>query len=241
MWARTVIPLVFLPGCTDQVVGTFAASSGPGTGFASTSGPMREPGSAGSSAAGSTGAPSPGSSGGASGGATSGSTGMPPSPEVCDGIDNDQDGLVDEVGPDNTSCGGCTLSQGVGKAWWACDAQLPWADANARCETFGATLGLARTADDTAFLLATIDRSLMFFWLGAREGAAEGSWSWVDGMPLSGYSNWAGMQPDDLQGAQDCLRITFGITVNGWFQGAWDDFFCDQAIHVLCSAPHVLP
>ncbi|MEM6993705.1 MAG: C-type lectin domain-containing protein [Myxococcota bacterium] len=200
--------------CGDQVIGEFGADSGgDGTGDATDAGVGDET----SSGAGETGAPIP-------------------TPEVCDGVDNDLDGLIDEIGPDSAACQDCTLLQGAGQAWWVCESQLDWPAANARCEEFGATSALVLSAEAQTFVHETVGEG--WFWLGARQAPSEGTWSWVDGTPLT-YDNWGGTQPDNTAPSQDCIRLTFGIEGDeGWFDGAWDDFFCDEPQRVLCTGPH---
>ncbi|MBL4689449.1 MAG: C-type lectin domain-containing protein [Nannocystaceae bacterium] len=167
-----------------------------------------------------------------------------PQDEVCDGVDNDLDGLIDEVGPlseaggEQARCGDCRLLQSETHAWWVCDEKLDWEAAEARCETFGATSAIVPSAATQTFLAETVGEG--WFWLGARQAPDEGVWGWPDGVPLT-YANWGETQPDNTAPEQDCVRLTFGIRSEGWFDGAWDDFFCEDSLRVLCSAPHVLP
>ncbi len=218
-------------GCTDQVTGEFGSESttGPvagGSSDAAESGPELDSGAAADSE----------TSAASSGGGASTDTGGVPTAEVCDAIDNDLDGLVDEFGPDNESCDGCQLLQGVGQAWWACDVQKDWETARYACELYGATLALVQDPEAQAFVQQAIGEG--WFWIGARQAPDEGAWSWLDGSPLD-YANWAGAQPDNSAPSQDCVRLTFGIIDGGdWFDGAWDDFQCDQPAQMLCSAPH---
>lgn len=210
---RSVVLAVALtasPACGDQVVGSFDASTG-GRDSSSSGGPTTLADE-------------------------TTNTGPEPSPEQCNGIDDDLDGLVDEQGPDLGWCDGCVLKQELGQAWWVCEAELPWAEAQADCEARGATLAIVATADAQAFLHTEVGEG--WFWLGARQAASEGTWSWVDGTPFD-YANWGDTQPDDEAPGQDCLRLTFGIEGSGWFDGAWDDYFCDDVHRVMCSAPHV--
>jgi hypothetical protein len=243
MWDRLAIAsLVFALACGDQVVGTFAAASGSTgtqTGFS-----PQSTGSAPGDDTGATGATGADMSPTAGDSEADGSSGPAPvaAPETCDGIDNDLDGLVDEIGPATTTCGACTLLQGAGQAWWSCDLEKSWADAQAYCEGFGAGLARVQTPEHGAFVLEALTDTFMFYWLGAREEPeVEGVWAWIDGTPVAAYTNWAGTQPDDFEAAQDCLRLTFGIVDANWFPGSWDDFYCDFPTNVLCSAPHDAP
>jgi hypothetical protein len=214
-----------LAGCGDQIVGTFDPSRGNAavttdeTGVASTSAVSLDTTAAGTTAAGTTAA----------------GTTDAPAPEVCDGIDNDLDGLVDEVAPGLTECNGCRLLQGAGQAWWVCAAEKTWDQAGAYCQSLGATTAIVPSPAAQAFLHEAVGQG--FHWLGARQAELEGAWSWVDGTPWD-YTNWGTLQPDDTAPGQDCLRLTFGIVGDGWFDGAWDDYFCDDVHPFMCSAPH---
>ncbi|MEM9458198.1 MAG: C-type lectin domain-containing protein [Myxococcota bacterium] len=120
--------------------------------------------------------------------------GEPGTPEICDGLDNDLDGLVDEVAAGSTRCNDCTLLQGVGRAWWVCDVQKPWADAQIYCQTLGAHAAIVPDEATQAFLLEQIGEGR--FWLGARQDPEEGPWRWVDDTRWT-YDNWGATQPDD--------------------------------------------
>jgi hypothetical protein len=165
----------------------------------------------------------------------------PAAPEVCDGVDNDLDGLVDEVAPGVDTCDGCRLLQGADQAWWVCDGLLTWDEARARCESLGASAAIVPSVVAQTFLHQQLGvGGVYFYWLGSRQAEGEGSWSWVDGTPWD-YTNWGTIQPDDEAPGQDCLRLTFGIVGDGWFDGAWDDFRCDDPHPWMCSAPHPAP
>jgi len=200
-------------GCGDQIVGSFDPTEDPATGSLTTS------------ADGST----------AVDGSTATGEPVPTGPEQCNGLDDDGDGLIDEVSAQLQECDGCTLLQGAAQAWWVCPEEQPWADAQTRCETLGATLAVVPDEATQAFLQDAL--GVGFHWLGARQAEGEGAWSWVDGTPWS-YDNWGTTQPDDIAPGQHCLRLTFGIIDGDWFDGAWDDFFCEDPHPVLCSAPH---
>ena len=224
-------------GCADQVVGHFdGGSTGPQSSESST-------GTTTTSAVGdtSTGGPERSSSEGIGQEGTSDtSTGtVPDEPEVCDGIDNDNDGLIDEVGPGNAECNACTLLQGEGQAWWACTEDKGWELAQTRCEEYGAQLAMVLDEASQAFLLENISAMGTFFWIGGRRDDRLSPWVWVDGS-LFDYQPWAPSQPDDTDPGQDCVRLTFGLEPPDWFDGAWDDFFCDQGQFYVCAAPHSL-
>ncbi|MCX4242559.1 C-type lectin domain-containing protein [Paraliomyxa miuraensis] len=207
-----VAVLLFAASCGDQVVGHFDGGSGSSAGPASSD--------------------------------TAGEAGTtftePPMPEQCNGLDDDHDGLVDEVSAELTECNGCRLLQGEGQAFWVCETETTWAEAQAQCEALGATSAIVPSEATQTFLHEQVGTG--WYWLGAVQDPDEGPWRWVDGTAFE-YANWGTTQPDDTAPGQDCVRLTFGITGEGWFDGAWDDFFCDEPTshRVLCSASHAAP
>lgn len=207
-----------LGGCADQVVGSFDPATGSGSGSGS-----GEPTATAQSDETTLG--------------PADDSGEPPVPEQCNGLDDDHDGLVDEVSAELVECNGCQLLQGEGQAWWVCTFEKAWTDAQAFCEGFGATTAIVPSEAAQAFLHEQIGQG--WFWLGAIQDPDEGPWRWVDGTAFD-YANWGTTQPDDIAPGQDCVRLTFGIIGEGWFDGAWDDFFCEEPHPVLCSAPHEL-
>lgn len=232
-----VIASVQLVACRDQVVGTFGGAADTLGAADSDEGPHGDLGgsSADDAAEGSTSA-SPHREPDSDGAGGSSSDGPLPQLEVCDGIDNDLDGLTDESDPSRSKCGGCELLQGQGQAWWVCEEKLPWDGAQARCAELGAAGARVADAATQAYLHEAVGQG--WFWLGARQDADEGGWRWSDGAVLA-YDNWGGTQPDNTEPGQDCVRLTFNIVDDkGWFDGAWDDYFCDNPHRVMCSAPH---
>ena len=235
-------------GCADQVVGTFEGGS---TGLAGSESSTSE-GVLGTSSGSSgqlettgdgtsSGAPSASSSDGVGADGTEGtSTGSPPGePEICDGIDNDLDGLVDEVGAENAQCDTCTLFQGEGQAWWVCTQNKGWETARARCEEYGAQLAIVPDEASQNLLLENVMGMGTFFWIGGRRDDSMSPWGWVDGSAFV-YDAWAPTQPDNIDPGQHCVRMTVGLTPPDWFDGAWDDFFCNDGQFYVCAAPHTL-
>ena len=205
-----------LCGCGDQVVGTFDGVGVPASsGTVEPSDPDVDAGD---------------------------TTSTPPS-TTEDGASSEDDG--DEIGPHPTicddtkasetesDCGDCWRIDSPTHVYWVCSDELEWATANAMCGTIGATSAIVESAEEVEFLLAKIDYG--FFWIGARRDGDH--WRWVDGTAVE-YTNWADHQPDDAEPGQDCVRMTWNIVDGeGWFHGAWDDFFCDFPQRVLCSRP----
>lgn len=120
---------------------------------------------------------------------------------------------------------------------------LSWTDASAQAQSLGGHLAIITTTAENALIFNNATLSLAaaptasdgggarYLWLGASDRAVEGTWTWVNGSSMSGYTNWGsgamGAEPDDYQGAQDAL----GLGLNAWpapsggigVAGEWND------------------
>lgn len=144
------------------------------------------------------------------------STGAPvdcvPSTELCDGVDNDCDGSVDEYSAENSACDGCTLREWGGQAYDFCTGSLTWFEARAACEERGASLVKIESEDEDEFIAETMDPwDGEFFWVGLNELDEEGTWVWTDGSTPA-YLNFDDDQPDNRDGDQDCVIVN-----DDWF------------------------
>lgn len=149
--------------------------------------------------------------------------------EICDGVDNDGDGAIDEFSEVNADCNGCTLEQFQDHAYWFCGDLLTWPEARDTCETFGATLTSVESAAENAFIAThLLGQESEELWLGGSDLAQEGTFAWEDGQPFI-YENWAFGEPND-SGGQDCIQM-YGF-------GRWDDDNCDETRRFMCKVPH---
>ena len=149
----------------------------------------------------------------------------PGSTEVCDGVDNDCDGAVDEE-----VCDGCGATEEAGSLWHVCDGdEQTWFDAVDVCDARGMALA---TIDDAVAQSTAADLLAPFpydFWLGGSDLAQEGDWTWVDGTPW-GYEHWRVNQPDDganTYPSEDCLEMDDGV---------WNDRPCGTPLPYLCRS-----
>jgi hypothetical protein len=154
--------------------------------------------------------------------------------EVCDEVDNDCDGVVDEGSAANLACGNCGfLPAADGVSYFALCADLvTWDDARMACGAFGAGVDLA-IVDDDADQAALILLALGDTWIGVSL-AEKGHWVWVDGtdaisggVPV-GYDGWAFGQPEG--GGQNCGELDP-------IQLGWADAECTQLQSYLCRHP----
>jgi hypothetical protein len=153
--------------------------------------------------------------------------------EVCDGLDNDDDGGIDEGSPDNPSCDGCTfVAATAGPYYFAvCSEPFTWELARTRCADFGPGGDLAKieNADDQDALLALVAED---HWIGIEDMVSDGLWFWVDGtmaragVMVFGYDGWAPGQPSGAL-AENCAEIDPA-------QAGWADSSCNQSQPIVC-------
>ena len=67
-----------------------------------------------------------------------------------------------------------------------------------------------RATNDFLTRLKTVEET----WIGFRQGANEGSWTWTDGTPVC-FQNWNINEPNNVGGSEN-----FGTL---WDNGAWND------------------
>ncbi|MAQ13335.1 MAG: hypothetical protein CMN30_00845 [Sandaracinus sp.] len=161
-------------------------------------------------------------------------------PEVCNGLDDDCDGAVDENpgGPrGENACDACTrtVSPG-GVTYQVCEFSISWSDGRTLCRAAGYQLASPETAAEDSFL----DGQLLGgqdYWIGLNDLASEGTFVWSDqpaDRPLSGFTDWQSGEPNDAPGGADCVRIDRS-------SNQWRDSDCTGAVQdsnfVACEAP----
>ncbi|MBC8067009.1 MAG: C-type lectin domain-containing protein [Deltaproteobacteria bacterium] len=167
----------------------------------------------------------------------SSSTTSPFTTELCDGIDNDGDGGIDEGSSDNPACMDCTfwLSQDGLSYFAICTDRVTWEVARARCSDFGVEADLAEieTEDDQNALLGLVP--FEDHWIGLDDQANEGAWFWVDGTQsrdganVYGYNGWASGQPDSGT-FENCGELDPA-------RNGWADSECATPQPIVCRHP----
>lgn len=148
--------------------------------------------------------------------------------EVCDAIDNDCDGLVDEPAATNAECGGCSLFESGSSGYAICADAASWTEAQTQCEeTFGGTLVVIDSPAENTAVLALVAEDVPSLWIGFSDLETEGTFAWADGTPVD-HTNWNAGEPNDAAGNEDCAQLAQAT-------GYWNDFDCAMALPFICE------
>ncbi|MDY7094864.1 MAG: DNRLRE domain-containing protein [Acidobacteriota bacterium] len=148
-----------------------------------------------------------------------------PSTEVCDGFDNDLDGLIDNGGV-------CICLDGTagGRDYRFCGATVPWAVARTACLAQGLDLAkIQDAAENQAVALWIRNNSSQARWIGLTDEGQEGNWIWTDGTP-AGFFNWGFMQPSGGT-TENCVEHA-EHPIDG---DSWNDLPCDALRGFICE------
>ena len=143
--------------------------------------------------------------------------------ELCDGLDNDCNGLTDDI----AGCG-CESEEVGGAVLWFCHHPMSWAAARQHCAAQGAELawfdGIEQARQAFAAATARV-RDHWYFALNDR--AAEDVWR-DPAAPLS-WGDWASDEPDSF-GDEDCGVLDL------YAAGAWSDVRCADPHPFICRS-----
>ena len=149
--------------------------------------------------------------------------------EVCDGVDNNCNALVDEYSPLNPTCNGCTTAAHGDNGYWFCPDEQTWAGGRERCaQLFAADLVEIESGVVNAFVLQSARVGPPSWWIGLNDLAVEGTFVWPDGSPAT-YTNWNEGEPNNAGGIEHCVEMGAG-------NGMWNDVPCDVARAYICGA-----
>jgi hypothetical protein len=149
--------------------------------------------------------------------------------EVCDGLDNNCNALVDEHSPHNAVCNGCTTAAMGDDAFWFCPVEASWQGGQEQCNAlFEADLVTIASGVVNSFLVENAPEGPPSWWIGLNDIAVEGMFVWPDGTPAT-YTNWNEGEPNDAGGIEDCVEI-------GSATGGWNDVPCDTLKTYICGA-----
>ncbi|MCO4769727.1 MAG: pre-peptidase C-terminal domain-containing protein [Deltaproteobacteria bacterium] len=155
----------------------------------------------------------------------------PGATEVCDTIDNDCSGGID----DNGGCTGCSQGSYGGHTYQACSGfGADFNSAAAACSQFGYYLVTIDDAGEDSFVSGLAQSNstgqVTEWWIGYTDQGwnNEGNWDWVGAASSTGYENWNSGEPNN-SGNEDCAEMT------PWSSWAWNDIGCIGSKAFLCE------
>ena len=145
--------------------------------------------------------------------------------EVCDFIDQDCDGRLDDA-----ECHvGCESVRLGGREYFFCEA-APWTTARARCESLAGHLAKIETmGENNRILMESQSRFEGNWWIGLNDRDVEGTFRWHDGTTAV-FLPWNEDEPNDgggLFGAEDCVELLP--------PGTWNDQGCEDPRPFVCE------
>jgi hypothetical protein len=149
----------------------------------------------------------------------------PSAVDICgDGIDQDCNGRVD----DGLDCPDCIAATRLGRNYALCARPRTYADAQLACQAIGLDLAVPGSAGENTFLLGLLPSGWTdSSWFGLNDLAVEGTFRTVAGA-LPTYNRWAGGEPNNYNGNEDCAQMT---------SGGWNDLDCNSLLSAVCEQP----
>jgi WD40 repeat protein/formylglycine-generating enzyme required for sulfatase activity len=148
-------------------------------------------------------------------------TDYPGATETCDGVDDDCDGQIDEIG-----CA-CEVRNRNGHAYMFCSTTVSWKSARNACLALSKyRLATIEDATENAWIYDTgIGIGGSDWWIGYTDDGHEGAWTWDDGSTAS-YAPWAAGEPNNSAGS-----YYYGC----WYDGYWNCGACSGTVTENCA------
>lgn len=166
----------------------------------------------------------------------------PNKPEVCDKLDNDCDGKIDEFDPvtNKDGCNNCAYRVRESRLYYFCNFDAEWGPARQFCMNQGLDLAIDSDAAEHNWLVSVADGFDgwgALRWIGGhREG---GAFKWVDGSTVPNPdSRWFGGEPNN-QGlpfdyGADCMVL---VSPGPMWGKLWLDYTCGTDSRFICEGP----
>jgi hypothetical protein len=149
--------------------------------------------------------------------------------EVCDGLDNDCDGTVDQKLAGTDPCP-CTVSEFGGHAYQICP-EKDHVDAAYACGLMGYHLIDIGSDSEHLFAEGLADSFALneYVWIGGTDTANEGQWLQSDGSAFA-YTNWEpGGEPNNALRSTDYTQVGEDCAMLMDDNRLWHDLWCDLA------------
>lgn len=147
----------------------------------------------------------------------------PDAVELCDGIDNDCSGYIDDV----PSCP-CPSIDSEGRRFYLCHNSLTWTDAKAFCTGAGHQLAQFDSPTQLAEVYAAAREIAGGWWaIGLDDRTTEQDFRWQDDSVPSFWA-WADGEPAQVLDWFDCVFVN---------NGAWYERNCIEQGSLICSDP----
>ena len=140
----------------------------------------------------------------------------PGAPEICNGLDDDCNGVADDGPP---ACADCEVELRDGVTYLFCIDPVTWEEALDLCDDFDFHLVTIDDVDEDTFLSDTAASIwLTYWWMGFNDRDQEGTWVWQWGS--SPYTHWDYGEPNNA-GDEDC-----GTLLRYYPATVWNDVSC---------------
>lgn len=151
--------------------------------------------------------------------------------ELCDGVDNNCNNLIDEWSAINLSCQGCSMTALGASVYHICTQQSTFDEAREICQNRDSDLVIIETIGESKSISMLV-QGLQPLWLGLSDTAVEGSFVWINGSALvESQAPWAPGEPNNANNAEDC------VLQNPLFANTWNDRSCLFTATPLCESP----